>query len=946
MAESSGFFNSELVDSKPDRLYLAEQFAQFFGQFIGNGVFASNSNNLQIVENTTPSMNLIVRQGSAFINGYWYESDADMELSIDIASGVNERRDLVVVRWDLTTRSIYIAVVKGEDNSTAIRPELTRNENIFELGLAEIYLPRGNTSIGNALITDLRFDNAYCGIVTGLVDQINTTELFAQYEATFREFNATLDREFQTLYEKFNADFNSLFSTQTTRFDDLYSTTNTSLQNLLTQYKNSFDELQASQTTRFNEMFTSYTSQFDKLQTDTKSSLETMMNNYKDIFDQMQTDYNATFQDLFTQMHTAFGDELASNRQNIQDLIDNFNTIFASSQTDKDDRFNTWFESIKGKLAEDIAGSLQLQIDQLKEDLEGASATPININETLVESVKNGDRFTTEKGRVVVSKFYGNTILQGTPSPDDSVAKIRYVGEPKSDGGVPQVILKTNSKNYFAMEGDYGTANGLTITGTGMYFDQEIIINGRATSDTVLFIGYYPQPIIGREYTFSVYNDDLPQYARIYLNGENTELETNALFKVDSQNKTQTKIMTEVDSYINGFMYVRSQTVFNNFKLKVQLELGNKQTDYVRASRGTTSISLNNRFTSNITWPYDWYEDSGSLLSVPDGTRDEIDLDIPYGNNYKKNLLIATLSESSNWSIGNLANYNYGQFRSVVFGIKFSNMDAPFSHTDIREQSLISDFLPCFNMKEIAFNASQEGIWYGGVPGTGSLTDTDCLCYMVLDSNRIADVTGNSSAERAKNYLNSKMPKIVYKLAEPLYAGIDYQFTTSAYEQETVVELAMYKSDVNNQYAEADIILGAEKVQRTIEARATVPRALAGQVEEYIFPDRYSLSVNDEAFGDFQVIGVTQRRATSLSGLSGEILSPATFLFMSYNLEGRSTKIYVPEVKVSFLKRGANAPWRPYIQVSVIRLQSATDLYQDVVILLQMTHKRTDDFYD
>ena len=34
-------------------------------------------------------------------------------------------------------------------------------------------------------------------------------------------------------------------------------------------------------------------------------------------------------------------------------------------QSDAENEFNTWFESIKDKLGEDIAGSLQLQIEEL-----------------------------------------------------------------------------------------------------------------------------------------------------------------------------------------------------------------------------------------------------------------------------------------------------------------------------------------------------------------------------------------------------------------------------------------------------------------------------------------------------------------------------------------------------------------------------------------------------
>ena len=96
--ERCGFFDANLVGEEYDRVYLAAQFAAYFASFIGNGVYAEHSNQLQVVAMPTPQMQVGVEKGQGWINGYWYENTDTMYLPIEVADGVLNRIDSIVLR--------------------------------------------------------------------------------------------------------------------------------------------------------------------------------------------------------------------------------------------------------------------------------------------------------------------------------------------------------------------------------------------------------------------------------------------------------------------------------------------------------------------------------------------------------------------------------------------------------------------------------------------------------------------------------------------------------------------------------------------------------------------------------------------------------------------------------------------------------------------------------
>lgn len=168
-----------------DREYGSAELREVVGKLIGNGVYANPSTNMQVL--TDGSMNVNVLPGCCWIRGAYGIVDQTESLAVEASS--SGRVDLVVARFDLALahRSIRLAIIKGTEGSASV-PSLVRNESTHDIQLARINIHGGADAIMQSDITDTRFDSSVCGIVTGVIDQIDTTNLFAQFQASFDEY--------------------------------------------------------------------------------------------------------------------------------------------------------------------------------------------------------------------------------------------------------------------------------------------------------------------------------------------------------------------------------------------------------------------------------------------------------------------------------------------------------------------------------------------------------------------------------------------------------------------------------------------------------------------------------------------------------------------------------------------------------------------------------------
>ena len=194
MAEKSGFFQGMWDDSlmNPtteeytgwwDRSYIAKEFMDYFSLFVGNGVFASPTNQLKVVPGA--GRTVIVSTGWAFINGGWYHNDAELVLPVLANGSSTNRADSVRIRYSAADRKISALVVNGETG-------VTRGDTIWDLEIAQILVPSGFTTLSESYITDMRPSEEVCGFVTGLLEVVTTQDLFSQYQAIFDEWFDTV----------------------------------------------------------------------------------------------------------------------------------------------------------------------------------------------------------------------------------------------------------------------------------------------------------------------------------------------------------------------------------------------------------------------------------------------------------------------------------------------------------------------------------------------------------------------------------------------------------------------------------------------------------------------------------------------------------------------------------------------------------------------------------
>ena len=236
MAITYGFFNAiKQSDGTYDRTYNADQMSTYFEGLVSDGVYESVDDAMQVLADT--GMQVQVGAGRAIIDSKWIKNTAAYPLIINAAHVTLNRYTAIIIRLDLSARTIVITTKDGENATTPVKPVITNSETIKELCLAYVYVGRGVTAITQANIEDARPDNNVCGWVTSIVQQVDTSKLFLQWQTAYEEFY----KQMQSWQNEQETGFSGWENEQETEFSDWQQQQETGFSNWETSQKAAFD---------------------------------------------------------------------------------------------------------------------------------------------------------------------------------------------------------------------------------------------------------------------------------------------------------------------------------------------------------------------------------------------------------------------------------------------------------------------------------------------------------------------------------------------------------------------------------------------------------------------------------------------------------------------------------------------------------------------------------
>lgn len=179
MSIKYGFFDS--VDG--DRKYTAEDIGRYLHGLVSSGVYADTADSMQVLADF--QMQLRVAPGRAMLDGHYMEITGVETVTLSPSSN-KPRTDAVVIRLDKTRRLCEIAVLEGTPSTFPMRPLPTRTETVKEYILAYVNVDALAGGISQGNISDQRANNDVCGWVTGLINQVDTSTLYRQWETAYQ----------------------------------------------------------------------------------------------------------------------------------------------------------------------------------------------------------------------------------------------------------------------------------------------------------------------------------------------------------------------------------------------------------------------------------------------------------------------------------------------------------------------------------------------------------------------------------------------------------------------------------------------------------------------------------------------------------------------------------------------------------------------------------------
>lgn len=184
-----------------DRAITSKPLRKLYSQLFSTGVMPNPSNNFQVIAGDA-GMTVKVNPGFAVVQGCLKLEETTRTIEIQAASSSLDRIDTVVLRLndEVNARICDLYVRQGIPASSPTRPDLVRSGSVYEIGLADIFIPANTATIVQKRITDTRLDPDRCGYVSS-ISEFDTETLYLQIQNDLADFKLNEQAEFLEWFE-------------------------------------------------------------------------------------------------------------------------------------------------------------------------------------------------------------------------------------------------------------------------------------------------------------------------------------------------------------------------------------------------------------------------------------------------------------------------------------------------------------------------------------------------------------------------------------------------------------------------------------------------------------------------------------------------------------------------------------------------------------------------
>lgn len=237
-------------EGKPsfDRAITSKPLRKLYDKLFTTGVMPNPSDNFQVVAGDS-GMTVKVNPGFAVVKGCLKLEETTRTIEIQAASSSLDRIDTVVLRLndEVNARICDLYVRQGIPATSPTRPDLVRSGSVYEIGLADIFIPKNTATIVQKRITDTRLDPDRCGYVSS-ISEFDTETLYLQIQNDLTDFKSNEQAEFLEWFEyikgKLSEDAAGNLQNQIGILEQLNTAIKTNLVNAINWLKEKLNELE------------------------------------------------------------------------------------------------------------------------------------------------------------------------------------------------------------------------------------------------------------------------------------------------------------------------------------------------------------------------------------------------------------------------------------------------------------------------------------------------------------------------------------------------------------------------------------------------------------------------------------------------------------------------------------------------------------------------------